>query len=367
MRNHSFRRLLSLLLPLVVLLAVSANFPHTTASVQRLKERTISRLPVERSKPISIVDVKMRGNTIQRGHGFLEGENWLEGLVIRIRNRSHKAILFVSIDLQFPRPAGSTGPFAVDELSYGDPDLVAHLPRRAESSTRMAPGQMLDLRLSARDLDRIKSLLTLTGYPSGGPEDVKIRIGTVIFSDGMMWRVGTRFRRASDVERGDWIALEEDELTGRRVTRSEAFSALRRRQDYGSKYSILPAGFSPRRELFQPLSYNVAALECGKQFIETRNRNCFEGYNCWVDTDYLGTNAGSYYLADAYGYCKHPDAEDCGTYQGIKVANLCTGGGGSGGGGGGGTEGGEWCYSDWDCEFGSHCGDKGICEPDWLD
>ena len=118
----------------------------------------------------------------------------------------------------------------------------------------MAPGQTVELRLSASELDGIKNLLTAAGYPSGSPEEVKIRIGTVIFSDDTMWRVGSSFTRDPGGQPGHWIADENDQLTARKVTRGVNVAGLRLRPNYGSKYSILPAEFSSSREVFQPLS-----------------------------------------------------------------------------------------------------------------
>jgi hypothetical protein len=51
-------------------------------------------------------------------------------------------------------------------------------------------------------------------------------------------------------------------------------------------------------------------------------------------------------------------------YQGgcCCASGNCAGQGG--GGGGGGNEGGSSCYTDWDCDFGYHCGDGFMCEED---
>jgi hypothetical protein len=54
-------------------------------------------------------------------------------------------------------------------------------------------------------------------------------------------------------------------------------------------------------------------------------------------------------------------------YQGgcCCASGNCAGQGGvGGGGGGGGHEDGSSCYTDWDCDFGYHCGDGFMCEED---
>lgn len=365
MKHRNFRWSLYALVSLAFLIGFSANFRRTAASVPRLKDRTISRLPIERNRPIGIAEVKVRGSKIHHGRGFLESNNWLEGLVIRIKNKSPKSILFASIDLQFPRPTGSVGTFAVDEVSYGNRDLISQLPSSADRVNRMAPGQTVDLRLSPSELDGIKGLLTFIGYPSASPEEVKIRIGTVIFSDDTMWRLGSSFWREPGGDPGDWIPFEEDELTARKVTRGETFAGLRPRQKYGAKYSILSVGFSSSRFDFQPLAYNLAGLACGNSYKESKIIHCAESYDCWAKTEYLNTTEGNFYLGDASAYCKHSTGTCSNVYQSVKVANQCSSVGGGGGGGGGGgiigfydTE----CYSDWDCDLGYTCNASGQCE-----
>lgn len=177
---------------LLFVIGILLGLPKTTATTRRLKNRTINRLPLERNRPVGIVGVKIRGGDVLPNRGLIEDDDWLEGLVIRIRNRSAKDIVFASIDLQFPRPAGSEGPFAIDELTFGNRELASRPPTSADSPDRIAPKQTVSLRLSADQVNDIKSLLIATGYPSEGPSDVRIRIGTVIFSGGTMWRVGTQ-------------------------------------------------------------------------------------------------------------------------------------------------------------------------------
>ena len=94
---------------------------------------------------------------------------------------------------------------------------------------------------------------------------------------------------------------------------------------------------------------------------------CGTPYNdCNYPYDVLGTEAGNYFLGAADAFCKNGN-EDCNHVQRTNIANTCsTGGGGSGGGGGGGG-GSYWnssCYTDWDCDFGYHCGDGFMCEED---
>lgn len=348
MRNRSLKGFVYVLLSLVVVMGVWVSFPRTTASARRLKNRTINRLPIERDRPIGIVGVKIRGNGVHPSRGFIEDDDWVEGLVIRIRNRSAKDILFASIDLQFPRPAGSVDPFAIDEITFGNRGLLSRLPTFADGTDRITPNQTRDLRLSAGQVYDIKSLLIATGYPSETPDDVDIRIGTVIFSDGTMWRSGTRFRMGSAP--GEWVA-EDDQLTTRSKTPVP-------RQANGPSFAFLQAGFSPTKT-FDPFSSNVA-MSCGKALTSTTNRPCLQNENCAVMYDWVSQSIpGDYFAASAMAHCK-TSGESCNLYQSVVVANSCVGG--SGGGGSGGHFGalGDVCETSWDCSAGYSCND-GSC------
>lgn len=357
MRDRSLRASVYVLLLLVVVIGVFVSFPKTTATARRLKNRTINRLPLERNRPIGIVGVKIRGSDVLPNRGLIEDDDWLEGLVIRIRNRSDKDIVFASIDLQFPRPAGSEGPFAIDEITFGNRELASRLTTISDSADRIIPKQTSDLRLSASQVDDIKSLLTATGYPSEGPDDVRIRIGTVVFSDGTMWRIGTRLRRKSEGEPGKWVA-EEDPLTARRETPLQ-------RQRNGRSFAFLPAGFS-HSKVFEPFSSNVQT-SC-KALDATTFRPCMEYEGCAVWYDWVSTTTpGFYYRANAYSLCKS-QGESCQIWQSVIVANSCVSGGAGGGGGGymevdggGGGDYGE-CTSNWDCNTGYSCNVQGQCE-----
>src|SRR5215212_2984515 len=57
------------------------------------------------SDPINIFAVKVNGMPVEFNQKFTVDDDWLRTLTIGVKNTSDKAVVFISIDLLFPRPA----------------------------------------------------------------------------------------------------------------------------------------------------------------------------------------------------------------------------------------------------------------------
>src|SRR5437667_5664853 len=88
-----------------IVLVTSVSFAST--AVQQPRERAIKRLPIERDEPLGITSVKVYGQAVSSGKAFVGDDEWMRNLVISVKNKSDKRILFVNIELFFTRPAGS--------------------------------------------------------------------------------------------------------------------------------------------------------------------------------------------------------------------------------------------------------------------
>lgn len=176
---------------MVVALIVSTV--AATAQVQT-RERVIRRLPVEQNEPIGLTQVKVNGERVFAKKAFLADDQWLKGLVISVKNRSDKLILFASIQLQFPRPTGSQDPMVIDDMFYGNRALQTRPPTPDERLTGIAPGETVEIRLSEQQYVDLTQLLIMTNY-SLSVEKVDLRIDSVIFEDDTMWTRGAITRR----------------------------------------------------------------------------------------------------------------------------------------------------------------------------
>jgi Flp pilus assembly protein CpaB len=165
--------------------------------------KAVRRLPAEQNEPVTITAVTVKHQKIGLNEKFLATEDWLNGLTITLKNSSNNPILLTSVQLQFPRQEGDQGAIAVDDISYGNPALLAKPREASAASPILAPGLSADVSISSNDLERIKSLLSTGGY-KGNIDVIAIRVGRTIFADDTMWYAGTNLRRDPSSPR-NWV------------------------------------------------------------------------------------------------------------------------------------------------------------------
>jgi hypothetical protein len=186
--------------------AFASTLAAPVAGNQQTEEtyKAVRRLPVEQNEPVTITAVTVKGQKIDLNEKFLATEDWLNGLTITLKNSSKKPILLTSVQLQFPRQEGDQRAIAVDDISYGNPALLAKPTEASAASPILAPGQSVDVSVLSKDLDRIKSLLSAGGY-KGNIDFVAIRIGRTIFADDTMWYAGANLRRDDASTASRWV------------------------------------------------------------------------------------------------------------------------------------------------------------------
>jgi hypothetical protein len=186
----------------VALMAFVACSFYITAA-QQPKERVMKRLPVEENEPITITDIEVNGRRVSFDKEFRADDEWLRTLVVSIKNKSDKLILFASIQLQFPRLDDSGGRFSIWEMSHGNSALKTRPPTSDDRLVRIAPGETEEIRFSAQQFVSLQEFLVGTNYPSK-IERVDIRVDKVIFQDDSMWSRGVILRRDSTDPR-TWV------------------------------------------------------------------------------------------------------------------------------------------------------------------
>lgn len=171
-------------------------------ATQQSKERLIQRLPVEENEPIAITDIKVNDRSVSLDKRFNADDEWLRSLVISVKNKSDKRILFASLQLQFPRPEDSKARFSIFEMFHGNWSLRMRPPAPEERLVGIAPGETVEIQLSPQGFVDLRQLLTGTNYPAS-IEKVDLRIDEVIFEDDMMWSRGTQLSRDPN-DRSKW-------------------------------------------------------------------------------------------------------------------------------------------------------------------
>lgn len=174
-------------LSVLVIALIAGSFDLTVG--QQSQERVIKRMPAEKNEPIEITDIKVNGQSISFDKKFTADDEWLRSLTISVKNKSDKLILYASIRLQFPRPAGSQGRTAIGDLSYGNGALQTRRPISQETLVGISPDETVEIRLPAQQFVALCELLAATNYPSS-IEKVELSISHIIFADDTMWYAG---------------------------------------------------------------------------------------------------------------------------------------------------------------------------------
>jgi hypothetical protein len=181
-------------LTIVILTLIACAFQTSVA--QQPTERVIRRLPVEENEPIAITSVKVDDQRILSNKKFTADDEWFRTLVLSVKNKSDKLILYASIRLQFPRSGGSKDPVAIYDMFYGNWALQMRRPTSQDMLVGIAPGETVEIRLSPEQFVEIRGLLNATSYPPS-IETVDLSMSHVIFADDTMWYAGATCLRDS--------------------------------------------------------------------------------------------------------------------------------------------------------------------------
>jgi hypothetical protein len=153
--------------------------------------------------PVKIVLVKSKIGELATDKKISAGDDWLQGLTIRVHNDSDKPVNSVSIDLHFPWPEPQSG-----ELDFLAPIEYGRNPFRPSEHEFLPegelifPGQTRDIPLTDEEYDALRRNLDSLKFPAVIKE-VILRVRTVGFSDGTVWS-GSIFRRDPN-NPGKWI------------------------------------------------------------------------------------------------------------------------------------------------------------------
>jgi hypothetical protein len=165
-----------------------------TTRAQPSKERLIQRLENDENEPVTITDIKVNGQKVSFGKSFIAPDDWLRTLVISMKNKSSKRILFLNFDVFLRYPQGSKDQLATfSQPSFGNAALQRKPPSPSEQLIGLAPGESVEVHLSDRQFSDFQKFLGDLRVPAS-IDKVELKIGRVIFEDDTMWSGGI-FRR----------------------------------------------------------------------------------------------------------------------------------------------------------------------------
>ncbi|MDT4954336.1 MAG: hypothetical protein QOJ02_2474 [Acidobacteriota bacterium] len=192
-----------------VALAMLASILFTVYSTaQQIQERLLEK-QVHRKEPLRVKAIKREKDDVLISKKFLAGDDWLKGLSFRLENISDKNIVFVQLEVEFPR--SDDVPPLVFPLQYGA-GLAPNDSAPANRVTPIRPGEDVVLSLSDAQYDGLQQLLGEMKY-SKSIKNAILDIRTVIFDDGIMWRAG-RLMKLDPNNLRHWIGIDSSSATG---------------------------------------------------------------------------------------------------------------------------------------------------------
>lgn len=197
---------MSRLSSLLSLVTISLLFPSLVIA-QGAQERNVRKVKAP-NEPVKITKLKVKGASRSFGQNFIDDDDWLRDLTLKIKNISNKPIVYLEISIDFPRPEkqppDQSPPFQ-SSLGYGYYSVL-NSPLPLDTPRPLMPNESAELKLTDANYDSLMATLKHLNYPAVLKE-IELTISTVIFNDDTGWRLGTPTRR--DPNRPDrWINAE---------------------------------------------------------------------------------------------------------------------------------------------------------------
>ncbi len=202
---------------LTALLSVILLLPQFKASSQQgpQRERLIDTKGSYADCPIKIVGVETNKRKVVLGKSFLDDDDWMKGLTVRVVNSSGKSLSHIGIRLDFERPADQAAqPGAVWDLWYGvspfhfKPDEIIPPPL----NPLIQPGAVQSIALTDSEYGYMRAFLWDFKFPAS-IENVHITVYTIGFTDGTAWG-GQLYRRERGSKQG-WKPAEKPKGSAR--------------------------------------------------------------------------------------------------------------------------------------------------------
>jgi hypothetical protein len=189
-------------------------------------------LKAYRDQPVEIVDTKVKGGTVKPKQEFDGDSDWLNGMIVKVKNVSDKPVAYVSVlvtayyerDGRRTKQRDGMDVQAAIELNYG-----AQPPRPGAPAppyrAPLQPGDSIDLTLTERSRDQLYALLSQDNA-STDIALLTVRVYEVFFvgDSETKWTTGRVLRRAPD-DPMRWIPVERNTSAGRRVEKPKVVRA----------------------------------------------------------------------------------------------------------------------------------------------
>jgi hypothetical protein len=194
----------------IVCLGMWLTIPGAAGQPQKEEERLIEKRS-DFNPPVKITLARTKKRAIKFEEGFLDDDDWLKGLTVRLANVSGKTVTHIDVEMAFTRPENQAQErTAMWHLEYGfsplwfKPEETIPPPQ----AKPILPGDIVELTLSDKDFDDLKLFLKETKNPAS-IKKIELRVIAIGFSDGTVWNFGHMYRRDPKAPRG-WRLIEPE-------------------------------------------------------------------------------------------------------------------------------------------------------------
>jgi hypothetical protein len=270
--------------------------------------------------PLRIALVKTKKHVIEKSKAFDADDDWVQGLTLRVDNRSDKTVTYVGVHISFTRtqdqeagyPAGwmfnyGFNPFHLDPGESIPPPQVEPI----------LPGRSTEIVMSDQEYNELQKFLAEAKFPVSRKR-LELDLIVVGFSDGTAWNNGLIFRRDPESLKGPLKGWKIVDSPGQTIQRHASPKSSAQRAAFFVNLSFTPdlradpwssllsAGSAFRSNVQTPCGHVIiAGYRCGN--------TGGTGIDCWNDHAELYENPYS-----------QPDALDTSTEECIGSYNGVT-------------------------------------------
>ncbi len=238
------------------------------------KERVIVKYQKPRY-PLKITMVITKKGVVETGKSFIDDDDWLKGLTMKVGNESGKTAIYIAVNLLFLRSEEQKEkpPFSYS-IGYGKPSKWKNVPGPADGSRPVLPGDTVEVSINDAHYREIRSNLEMAGY-SGSVKKIRVRVEEVHFDDDTVWAGAWFGPDPKNPERQIFLGRE---LPGRtnnhplKVSREAGFKSLHSQSTFPFPGAIFA----------EPLRLQIDNPNCGVRLNPDYSWiNCnMEGINC---------------------------------------------------------------------------------------
>lgn len=180
------------------------------------KERAI-RIKPFKDQPVDIVEIKVKGLSVERDQKFTADSDWLKGITVTIKNVSDKPLIYITVSVTAyyekdgirKRTSDGRDRLAAIDVGYGLRPRLPGEPARSYGATPLMPGRTADLVLSELQRDELYGLLRQEDSSTDIPE-VALWVDHVAWygEDDKMWVRGRMLQRDPNNPRL-WLPVDD--------------------------------------------------------------------------------------------------------------------------------------------------------------